>query len=51
LDHESAVKLADMIIELRRIYSFTLVTVTHSAELAGRMEHQFTLINGKLKAN
>jgi ABC-type lipoprotein export system ATPase subunit len=51
LDHESAERLGDMLIELKRAYSFTLVTVTHSVELAGRMEVLYRLLNGKLIAN
>lgn len=48
LDHDSAAKLTEMLIELRRHYPFTLVTVTHSDDLAKRMEITYKLINGKI---
>jgi lipoprotein-releasing system ATP-binding protein len=51
LDHDSAVKLIDLLLEIRQIQPFTLVAVTHSSELASRMEHTYTLMNGKISAN
>ena len=51
LDHDSAEILIDMLIELRQIQPFTLVAVTHSAELAKRMEITYKLINGKISDN
>jgi len=51
LDHDSAEKLTGMLIELRRHSPFTLVTVTHSADLAQRMEITYKLINGKISVN
>jgi lipoprotein-releasing system ATP-binding protein len=48
LDHDSAGLLIDMIMDLRKIQSFTLVAVTHSADLANRMEITYKLINGKI---
>ncbi len=51
LDHDSAEKLTDMLLQLRRTHPFTLVAVTHSTDLAGRMECIYKLINGKIKVN
>jgi ABC-type lipoprotein export system ATPase subunit len=51
LDHESAENLGDMLMELRRKNSFTLVTVTHSQELARRMDVTYKLVNGKITDN
>jgi lipoprotein-releasing system ATP-binding protein len=51
LDHDSAEKLADMLMQLRRTHPFTLVSVTHSSDLAGRMEKVYKLINGKISVN
>jgi lipoprotein-releasing system ATP-binding protein len=48
LDHDSAERLTAMLIELRRNYRFTLVTVTHSEELAKQMEIIYKLMNGKI---
>jgi lipoprotein-releasing system ATP-binding protein len=51
LDHDSAEILSDMIMELRRQYNFTLVAVTHSPDLAKRMEITYKLVNGRITAN
>ena len=51
LDHDSAELLIDMLMELRKIQPFTLVAVTHSADLAKRMEITYKLINGKISGN
>jgi len=51
LDHDSAEILGDMFVELRRQYRFTMVTVTHSPDLAKRMEITYKLVNGKIAAN
>jgi ABC-type lipoprotein export system ATPase subunit len=51
LDHDSAEILVDMLMELRKIQPFTLVAVTHSADLAKRMEITYKLINGKISDN
>jgi lipoprotein-releasing system ATP-binding protein len=48
LDYDSAERLTGMLIELRRHYPFTLVTVTHSDDLARRMEITYKLMNGKI---
>ena len=51
LDHDSAEILIDLLMELRKIQPFTLVAVTHSADLAKRMETTYKLINGKISDN
>jgi ABC-type lipoprotein export system ATPase subunit len=48
LDYDSAEKLSDLIMELRERYRFTLVAVTHSPDLARRMEKHYKLVNGKI---
>ncbi len=51
LDHDSAMMLIDLLLEIRQTQHFTLVTVTHSSELAGRMEAVYKLMNGKISAD
>ncbi len=51
LDHNSAEKLIEMLMHLRQIQHFTLVAVTHSSDLAKRMEITYKLINGKVSIN
>jgi lipoprotein-releasing system ATP-binding protein len=51
LDHDSAEVLSDMIMELKHNNNFTLVAVTHSADLAKRMEITYKLVNGKISVN
>jgi lipoprotein-releasing system ATP-binding protein len=51
LDHDSAEKLVDMLMELRQIQPFTLVAVTHSSDVAKRMEITYQLMNGKISVN
>jgi lipoprotein-releasing system ATP-binding protein len=51
LDHDSAEILIDMLMELRQIQPFTLVAVTHSSDVAKRMEITYMLINGKISVN
>ncbi len=48
LDHDSAEILSEMLMKLRDINRFTLVVVTHSPDLAKRMETTCKLINGKV---
>lgn len=48
LDEENASILADLLTGLSREEGVTLVTVTHSAELAARMDHLYHLRNGQL---
>jgi ABC-type lipoprotein export system ATPase subunit len=51
LDHDSALLLGDMLIRLRNESRFTLITVTHSADLAGLMDKTYKLVNGKITEN
>jgi ABC-type lipoprotein export system ATPase subunit len=48
LDHENSSQLFDMLIEFSRTDEITLVVVTHSQELAGRMDTVYRLKSGKL---
>lgn len=51
LDHDSAEKLSDMLMELWHRHSFTMVAVTHSPDLAKRMQITYELVNGKISVN
>lgn len=48
LDQENATALTDLLIQLSKEENITLVTVTHSAEMAKRMEKIYNLNSGKL---
>ena len=48
LDEENAVALTELLIQLSDEENITLVTVTHSAELAAKMDKKLILKNGKL---
>ena len=48
LDHENSSQLFDMLIEFSRTDEIALVVVTHSQELAGRMDTVYRLQSGKL---
>lgn len=48
LDFDTAGKLSDMLLKLRKSHKFSLVVVTHSPDLAGRMDIHYKLINGKI---
>ncbi len=48
LDQENATALTDLLIQLSKEENITLVTVTHSVEMAERMEKIYTLKNGKV---
>jgi ABC-type lipoprotein export system ATPase subunit len=48
LDHENSNQLFDMLIELSRSDGVALVVVTHSQELAGRMDIVYRLKSGQL---
>ncbi len=48
LDEDNAVALSDLLIQLSSEENVTLVTVTHSAELAAKMDKKYVLKNGKL---
>ena len=49
LDHVGATSLADLLVELNRTDGLTLITVTHSRELATRMSRCLLLQDGVLK--
>jgi ABC-type lipoprotein export system ATPase subunit len=48
LDEDNAAALSELLIQLSNEENMTLVTVTHSTELAGKMDKKFTLKNGKI---
>ncbi len=48
LDHDTAEKLGDLLLELQRDNAFTLMVVTHSTDLARRMKQSYSLIQGSL---
>jgi lipoprotein releasing system ATP-binding protein len=48
LDKNSSEQLAQLLTELNREENVTLIVVTHSRELAGKMQRRFKLENGKL---
>lgn len=48
LDEENADTLTDILLELNRELGTTLVVVTHSAQLASKMDKVYTLQSGKL---
>jgi ABC-type lipoprotein export system ATPase subunit len=47
LDEDNAVALSELLIQLSNEENVTLVTVTHSTDLAAKMDKQYTLRNGK----
>jgi ABC-type lipoprotein export system ATPase subunit len=48
LDHQSAFNLVDLLIELNKEQNITLILVTHSVEVAGKMDRIFEMTEGKL---
>jgi lipoprotein-releasing system ATP-binding protein len=48
LDHHSALQMGDLLRDLSRKFSVAVVVVTHSMELAKRMNAQYRLQDGKL---
>ncbi|MCK5146385.1 ABC transporter ATP-binding protein [bacterium] len=50
LDEDTATSIGDLLIELNKEESVTLITVTHSVELAHRMSRTYKLHNGTLEA-
>ena len=48
LDEENAKALSALLIQLSDEENVTLITVTHSSELAGKMDKRYILKNGKL---
>lgn len=50
LDHENAVQLTDLLLEINRDDKLTLIMVTHSQELAEKMKKIFRLRDGRLES-
>jgi ABC-type lipoprotein export system ATPase subunit len=50
LDEANATILAELLINLSREEGITLITVTHSSELAAKMDRVFHLRNGRLES-
>jgi lipoprotein-releasing system ATP-binding protein len=48
LDHENALMLTDLLLELNQEQGTALIVVTHSIELASKMEKTYRLLDGKL---
>jgi lipoprotein-releasing system ATP-binding protein len=48
LDQSSSGNLTDLLVELNKEEGVTLIVVTHSGEVAHKMDRMYTLINGKL---
>ena len=48
LDYSSSGILADLLVELNKEEGVTLLVVTHSSGVAGRMDRIYSLVNGKL---
>jgi lipoprotein-releasing system ATP-binding protein len=48
LDHATADKLGQLLVELNQEETITLITVTHSADLANRMARTLELLDGQL---
>jgi lipoprotein-releasing system ATP-binding protein len=48
LDHENSLLLTNLLLELNREQGTALIVVTHSIELASKMDKIYTLIDGKL---
>ncbi|MFB6317468.1 ABC transporter ATP-binding protein [Saccharicrinis sp. FJH54] len=49
LDEENAAALIDLLLEINKTTGTTLIVVTHSLELAGRMQKVYRLTKGKLE--
>lgn len=49
LDHENALKLIELLLELNKEDKLTLIMVTHSRELAEKMKKVYGLRDGKLR--
>lgn len=50
LDRASAENLAQLLVELNRERNLTLIVVTHALDLAGKLQRQFELREGRLTA-
>jgi lipoprotein-releasing system ATP-binding protein len=49
LDHENALSLINLLLEINRDDKLTLIMVTHSRELAEKMKKIFSLMDGRLE--
>jgi lipoprotein-releasing system ATP-binding protein len=49
LDHDNALLLTNLLLELNNEMNTALIIVTHSMELASKMGKKYTLMNGKLE--
>ena len=49
LDQKSAFNLTDLLVELNQEERVTLIVVTHSMDVAGKMDRIYKIENGKLK--
>ena len=50
LDHENALKLTELLLELNKEQGTALIVVTHSMELAEKMDKIYELRSGQLLA-
>ena len=48
LDNESAENVGNLLASVNKLQNTTLIVVTHSVELAGKMNKSYKLVNGKL---
>ena len=51
LDHQSAFNLTDLLVELNKEEGVTLIVVTHSMDVANKMDRIYKLESGKLCSN
>ena len=50
LDHENALAIIDLLLELKEKFQTALAIVTHSEEIASRMDKKYLLTGGRLSA-
>ncbi len=50
LDHENAKAIIDLLLDLKKQYQTSLVVVTHSEEIASKMDKKYRLVDGMLSA-
>lgn len=51
LDRAGAESLADLLLKMNKQHGLTLVVVTHSMALAGRLDRTYELVDGRLKGS
>ena len=49
LDQQTALKVTDLLLDLKEKENFALVMVTHSTQLAQKMQNRYELVSGKLE--